>query len=180
MKSPEGARQLEAHTEAGARFVEIAESHVERFRSRAHEHDMRASFPGENFDELKQSGAIAAFVPKELGGLGLESVHDWALGLERLGRADPSTGLGRWTSAVAVPSCRDTSSRGSTAMCEPDLSCSPFLRRKRRSTSGRWDSGCIPKVEPPHVLIPGESCRCPTMAETCALRRRGTRIRQRR
>lgn len=89
----ERAQPMEPYTEAGARFVEIAESHVEPFRARASEHDREASFPSENFEELERSGMSAAFVPKELGGLGLESVHDWALGLERLGRADASTGI---------------------------------------------------------------------------------------
>jgi alkylation response protein AidB-like acyl-CoA dehydrogenase len=80
-------------TEAGARFVELAEAHTEDFRARAAEHDRDASFPVQNFEDMQKSGVIAAFVPAELGGLGIESVHDWALGLERLGRADASTAI---------------------------------------------------------------------------------------
>ena len=82
-----------ARGEGGARFVERAEGHIDAFRERAAAHDRDASFPLENFEELKQSGVIAAFVPEELGGLGLSSVSDWALGLERLGRADASTAI---------------------------------------------------------------------------------------
>ncbi len=85
--------ELHPCTEAGRRFVGIAEGHVDSFRARAAEHDAAGSFPGESFEELKKSGAIAAFVPGELGGLGLVSVHDWAIGLARLGRGDPSTAI---------------------------------------------------------------------------------------
>ena len=85
--------ELEPHTEAGERFVAIAEERAPTFRSRAAAHDREGSFPVENFEELKKSGALAAFVPEELGGLGLESVHDWAVGLERFGRGDASTAI---------------------------------------------------------------------------------------
>jgi alkylation response protein AidB-like acyl-CoA dehydrogenase len=85
--------ELQPTTDAGRRFVEIAESHAETFRDRAAEHDREGSFPSENFEELKESGAVAAFVPEDLGGLGLRSVHDWAVGLERLARGDASTAI---------------------------------------------------------------------------------------
>jgi alkylation response protein AidB-like acyl-CoA dehydrogenase len=42
---------------------------------------------------MRRSGFIGAFVPEELGGLGLDSVHDWCAGLDRLGRGDPSTAI---------------------------------------------------------------------------------------
>lgn len=80
-------------TEAGRRFVAITEGHAEAFRADAARHDADGSFPAENFEALARSGAMAAFVPEELGGLGLDSVHDWALGLERLGRGDGSTAI---------------------------------------------------------------------------------------
>ncbi len=85
--------ELHPYTESGRRFVAIAEGHVDPFRARAAEHDAASSFPRESFEELKKSGALAAFVPQELGGLGLASVHDWAVGLARLGRGDPSTAI---------------------------------------------------------------------------------------
>ena len=77
--------ELQATTEAGRRFVEIAEKHIEGFRQRAAEHDREGSFPSENFEELRKSGAVADFVPEDLGGLGLDSAHDWAIGIEELG-----------------------------------------------------------------------------------------------
>ncbi len=86
--------ELQATTEAGRRFVEIAEKHIEGFRQRAAEHDREGSFPSENFEELRKSGAVAAFVPEDLGGLGLDSAHDWAIGIERFARGDASTAIG--------------------------------------------------------------------------------------
>ena len=80
-------------TDAGRRFVEAAESHGEAFRARAAHHDREGSFPAENFEELTKSGCAAAFVPEDLGGLGLQSVRDWAIGIERLARADASTAI---------------------------------------------------------------------------------------
>jgi alkylation response protein AidB-like acyl-CoA dehydrogenase len=106
--------QLQPRTEAGSRFVALAEGHVDAFRERAREHDVAGTFPALNIEELKKSGAMAAFVPEALGGLGLDSVHDWALGVERLGRGDASTAIainmhlavtrimaGGWRSSVA-------------------------------------------------------------------------------
>jgi alkylation response protein AidB-like acyl-CoA dehydrogenase len=49
--------ELKPHTDAGCRLVEIAESHIEAFRERAAAHDREASFPSENFDDLRKSGA---------------------------------------------------------------------------------------------------------------------------
>ena len=85
--------QLEPTTAGGRRFVEIAEAHIEAFRARAAEHDRAGSFPSENFDDLRKSGAVGAFVPEDLGGLGLESVQDWSTGIERIARGDPSTAI---------------------------------------------------------------------------------------
>jgi len=85
--------QLQPGTEAGQRFLSIVEGHSESFRARAREHDVAASFVAANLDDLKRSGGIAAFVPEELGGLGLASIYDWIAVMDRLGRADPSTAI---------------------------------------------------------------------------------------
>ncbi len=87
------SRLLEPLTSAGRRFVAAVEAHSGAFRERADAHDRDGSFPVQNFDDLKKSGAMAAFVPEELGGLGLDSVHDWTVGLSRLGSADASTAI---------------------------------------------------------------------------------------
>jgi alkylation response protein AidB-like acyl-CoA dehydrogenase len=85
--------ELQPQTAAGRRFVEIVETHEETFRERAPLHDREASFPVENFSELQASGVAAAFVPEALGGLGLQSIRDWAIGIERLARGDGSTAI---------------------------------------------------------------------------------------
>ena len=85
--------ELQAETEAGRRFTDLIEAHVPVFRERAPVHDREGSFPAENFEELRASGAAAAFVPESLGGLGLASVHDWTVGIERLARGDASTAI---------------------------------------------------------------------------------------
>ena len=86
--------ELQPTTAAGRHFVEIAERHIETFRERAAGHDRDGTFPAENFEDLRKSGAVGAFVPEDLGGLGLDSVHDWATGIERLARGDASTAIG--------------------------------------------------------------------------------------
>ncbi len=63
---------LEPLTAAGRRFVTAVEAHAGAFRERADAHDRDGSFPDQNFDDLKKSGAMAAFVPEALGGLGLD------------------------------------------------------------------------------------------------------------
>jgi alkylation response protein AidB-like acyl-CoA dehydrogenase len=84
---------LQPITEAGKRFVELAEEHAADFATRADQHDREGSFPFENFEAMKQSGFLTATVPEEFGGLGLNSIHDLGVGLNRLGRGDGSTAI---------------------------------------------------------------------------------------
>jgi len=46
-----------------------------------------------NYRMLQANGVAAAFVPRELGGLGLESMHDWIVAINRLARGDGSTAI---------------------------------------------------------------------------------------
>lgn len=75
----------------------VARAHVlaEHFRTRIGKYDAEASFPKENFAEIREAGLHAMTVPVEHGGLGL-----WTLGgrfteyyqvLEALAHADSST-----------------------------------------------------------------------------------------
>lgn len=85
--------QLEAETPAGREYVARCEAHVADFEARAEAHDRDGTFPFENFDDLKRSGVIRATVPTEFGGLGVTSLRDLAIGLNRLGRGDGSTAI---------------------------------------------------------------------------------------
>jgi alkylation response protein AidB-like acyl-CoA dehydrogenase len=84
---------LQPLTEPGKRFIALAEQHAADFASRAAAHDRESSFPVENIAAMQQSGVMAACVPEELGGLGVRSLHDYMLGMSRLGRGDGSTAI---------------------------------------------------------------------------------------
>ncbi|MEE2776915.1 MAG: acyl-CoA dehydrogenase family protein [Acidobacteriota bacterium] len=73
--------------------MQLAQEHAVVFRDRAPSHDTESSFPNENFADLASSGVAAAFVPEALGGAGLDSVHDWAVLMTRLGEGDASTAI---------------------------------------------------------------------------------------
>jgi len=85
--------ELKPRTEAGMAFVALAEQHAEEFAAHAEQFDRTNTFPKEHFTALQQSGYLAATVPRELGGLGVESVYDYALGTSRLARGDASTAI---------------------------------------------------------------------------------------
>jgi alkylation response protein AidB-like acyl-CoA dehydrogenase len=85
--------ELTPLTDAGRRFVALAEQHAADFATRAADHDRDGSFPVENFEAMKKSGFLAAPAPEEFGGLGLFSYHDIGLGLSRLARGDGSTAI---------------------------------------------------------------------------------------
>jgi alkylation response protein AidB-like acyl-CoA dehydrogenase len=82
--------ELKPQTPAGERFVKLAEEHAPFVAERADEHDRKASFPFEAFEAFHESGVLRATVPEELGGLGVNSMRDLAIGLGRLARGDGS------------------------------------------------------------------------------------------
>lgn len=86
--------ELQPVTEPGRRLVALCDAHAPDFAARAVTHDHDGSFPYENFVDLRRSGVTGAWAPVEFGGLGVESVHDYAAGFNRLGRGDGATAIG--------------------------------------------------------------------------------------
>ena len=84
---------LTATSEAGKRFQTACESVVETLRGRADEADRLAQVEAANFADLQAAGIAGAFVPEDLGGMGLSSVHDWMAGIAALARGDGSTAI---------------------------------------------------------------------------------------
>ncbi len=80
-------------TDAGARFVAAAETLIPAFWQRADDADRDGIPCVENYQQMMDCGVAAAFVPEELGGGGLESVHDWILGIATLARGDGSSAI---------------------------------------------------------------------------------------
>ncbi len=80
-------------TPSGERMVELAERHAGELAERAEGHDRQATYPVDNIADMQESGLLSACVPAELGGLGVASVHDLAVGINRLARGDGSTAL---------------------------------------------------------------------------------------
>ena len=85
--------ELKALTEPGKKMVELAEKHSSDFAITAVEHDRNGTFPVENVAAMKKSGFAAAAVPEKLGGMGVTSIHDCVVAMNRLGRGEASTPL---------------------------------------------------------------------------------------
>lgn len=79
-------------TERQRRLLALAQPLAERFVARANAHDRDATFPYENFADLRAAGLLALTVPEEYGGLGADEL-EYALVLERLAWGDASTAL---------------------------------------------------------------------------------------
>jgi len=65
---------------------------VERFAPRAAKHDREASFPFDDYDDLREAGLIALCVPERHGGLGA-SYETYCLVAEQLAYGNASTAL---------------------------------------------------------------------------------------
>jgi alkylation response protein AidB-like acyl-CoA dehydrogenase len=90
---PARDHQLLPVTDAGRRWVAIAESALPAIAERAREHDAAGTFPHESIRELQANGFLAGQVPESLGGLGATSVHDWVVAMTRLARADAAVAI---------------------------------------------------------------------------------------
>ena len=80
------------HTERQQRFIDMAATHADDFKTRVAQHDEESSFPHENVDAMKESGYTALIVPEELGGAGATPL-DIALAQERLAYGDLPTAI---------------------------------------------------------------------------------------
>lgn len=86
--------ELTAKTEPGRRLVELAEALADEIGGSAAAHDREGSFPHESLAAVKQSGYLTAPIPTELGGLGVDSLHDLLVGSSRLARGDAALTIG--------------------------------------------------------------------------------------
>ena len=64
----------------------------DRFAARAHRYDSEASFPFENYADLREAGLLALTIPKRHGGLGADYTTYTLVSAE----------LGRWCGATAL------------------------------------------------------------------------------
>ena len=85
--------QMRPKTPAGARLADAAQNLVPLLRERAAQADRDGQVCAENFQDLMDAGITAAFVPSDLGGFGVQSVHDWLVGIATLARGDGSTAI---------------------------------------------------------------------------------------
>lgn len=85
--------ELRPRTARGAAVVAAAEALVGTLAERGQDADASNEVCRDNFADLVTSGVAAAFVPEELGGFGLESIHDWVLTIATLARGDASTAI---------------------------------------------------------------------------------------
>jgi alkylation response protein AidB-like acyl-CoA dehydrogenase len=85
---------LQAVTAAGREMVLAAERFAQEFADGALEHDREATFAVEHLDKLRADRFLVAPIPAELGGGGVESVHDVLVAAARLAGGDPSTAIG--------------------------------------------------------------------------------------
>ena len=85
--------ELRPRTKEGKRFIEATESVIKNLRDRADNADRKSIVDENNFSDMLSSGIIGAFVPKIFGGIGLTSIHDWMVGISRLGQGDGSVAI---------------------------------------------------------------------------------------
>ncbi len=113
---------------AGARIVGAAGELIEAFRGRADAADRANEICRDNYADMQQAGVAAAFVPEELGGAGLRSMHDWILTIATLAKGDGSA-------AIAI-SMHLSATRGLAALYRASEAGSPAHRRARALLAG--------------------------------------------
>ncbi len=94
--------ELQAVTGRGTALVALAERLADEIGASAARHDRDGSYPFDSIARLQAHGYFAAPVAVELGGLGVESVHDLVVASARLARGDASVAIGVNMHLVAV------------------------------------------------------------------------------
>lgn len=85
--------QIQPRTEPGRLLDDAIRGVHDNVQARAGESDRQNTIAHQSIRELVDVGVGGAFVPRELGGLGLESVHDWTAAMVAMGQADGSAGI---------------------------------------------------------------------------------------
>ena len=86
--------ELRADTLEGEELVATAERLAADFADGALAHDRDATFATEHLECLRAEGFLFGPVPHELGGGGVDSVHDVLVAMSRLARGDAATSIG--------------------------------------------------------------------------------------
>ncbi len=87
------AFELDAVTDAGQRFMDAAASITTELREFAAQADQNNTMSRAAFTLLQDKGIAAAFVPEELGGMGVASIRDWIACLAKLAEGDGSVAI---------------------------------------------------------------------------------------
>jgi alkylation response protein AidB-like acyl-CoA dehydrogenase len=135
--------ELTAITEPGRRFVELAEQHAAEFGARAAEYDRTGAFPHENIVSLQKSGFMAAPVPEEFGGMGVDSSHDFMVGMSRLARGCASTAI---ASNMHIVSARVMASIWRNRATQPPAMVAPVEAFLKAIGAGQLVA-CVPGTE---------------------------------
>jgi alkylation response protein AidB-like acyl-CoA dehydrogenase len=85
--------EMKPRTEPGARLLAAIRDVAPLLSERAEEADRNNQICEQNYRDMQAAGIASAFVPEELGGMGLQSIHDWILAVCALARADGSTAI---------------------------------------------------------------------------------------
>src|SRR4051794_2589579 len=93
--------ELQAITGPGRALVALAEELAAVFAETAADHDRDGTYPTADIEALRDRGYLVAPVPEELGGLGVESVHDLLVAASRLAAGHASVAIG--TSMHLIP-----------------------------------------------------------------------------
>ncbi|MFI6517009.1 acyl-CoA dehydrogenase family protein [Spirillospora sp. NPDC050679] len=83
----------EPTTDEGRRLLGLVARRCELIAADAAANDRAGAFPVGVFDRLRRDGVLGATAPKELGGIGVASLHDVALALLTVAEHDASTAL---------------------------------------------------------------------------------------